>query len=213
MKNLKIFNTPDEIRTYIQNRKIKLIGYGVEGYAYLDRNNAVLKEVREGYALPYDNTIIFSNEFNLETFIFPDEVYIADDIVYGYKTRYFPNDVFCDIYRENAVEIDLLKLIKARNKAIEDIKEITELGYAIDDLVGNVLFDGEKLALIDTLCYVKDYYISVSKNIDKLNQALDYKLAKIDPLTSEWNMPFDNKINLLMRKNKSNKVLVKQLDI
>ena len=120
------------------------------------------------------------------------------------------NDVFADIYRNHDVEINLEKLIEARRKAINDIEELTENGYGIDDTIGNVLFDGERIALIDTLCYVKDLS-SLEVNINQLDKALDLRLYKMDPLTAEWNMPFENKVRLLMRKNRSNKVVLKPL--
>lgn len=210
MKNIKIFATLDDINTFIHTNIIKTVGYGSEGYTYLAKDGSVLKEIRPSYVVPYDNSIITTSDFNLESFIFPDELYIYNEMIYGYKMKYFKNDVFADIYRNHDVEINLEKLIEARRKAINDIEELTQNGYGIDDTIGNVLFDGERIALIDTLCYVKDLS-SLEVNINQLDKALDLRLYKMDPLTAEWNMPFENKVRLLMRKNRSNKVVLKPL--
>lgn len=210
MKNMKIFDTPQDIKEYILENRIKKIGCGVQGETYLAKDNTVLKEMHAGFVVPYDDTIIISDKFKLDSFIFPDELYIANDLVYGYKAKFFKNDVFCDMYRTEDKEIDLEKLLKARLKVIEDIKVLTEYRYGLDDTIGNVLFDGEKLALIDTLGYVKDD-TNLDDNLRKLDLALDIALYKINPLTGEWNMPFINKVKLLERINRSNKVMVKPM--
>ena len=210
MKNIRIFDTPQDIKEYILENRIKKIGCGVQGETYLTKDNTVLKEMHTGFIFPYDDTIITSDKFKLDSFIFPDELFIANGSIYGYSAKFFKNDVFCDMYRTEDKEIDLEKLLKARLKVIEDIKVLTEVGYGIDDTVGNVLFDGEKLALIDTLGYVRDE-TKIEKNLRKLDLALDIALYKINPLTDEWNMPFTNKVKLLERVNKSNKVVVKPM--
>lgn len=216
MNNLRIFNTMEELRGYIRlnTNNSKEIGFGVEGVIYLSKDGDTIKEIQNPTrVLPYDEEIITTNDYKLDSFIFPSELYLYNNIIYGYKAKYFKNDLFCDLYRENAVEMDLEKLLAAREKMIEDIKVLTNDNYKLDDLFGNILFDGEKLVGIDTLSYYKESGITLDDNISSLDQALNFKLYKIDSKSSTWDLSLEDRVKKLIKENGTSKILVKPINI
>jgi len=214
MNNLKIFSSEQEVNNYFNKMHLTGIGNGVEGVAYLDNTkNCVYKQIRPDYAVYYEPSIITTSMFNLDSFIFPDELFLLRENIIGYRTRYFKGDVLCDITRREDAQIDLEKLLEAREAMIKDIKVLTDANYVLDDMYGNVLFNGEKLAAIDTLSYYQEEGIDLATNIKSLDKALDLKLYRIDPITSKWNLSFEDRVKKLIKENGTSKVLVKPMDI
>lgn len=214
MNNLKVFASVEELRKNIKLNcnEGKKIGFGVEGITYLSNDGMVIKEIQNQIHLTkYNEDIITTSKYNLDTFIFPEELYIYDNLIYGYKAKHFENDLFCNLNREEDAYIDLEKLLEAKEKMIEDIKVLTKDNYKLNDLFSNILFDGEKLVGIDTLHYSKDENITLDDNIRDLNQALNFRLYKLESKTGDWNMPLDNKINKLIEENGTSKILIKPL--
>lgn len=213
MDNLKLFISKEEVGACFNGMKLTVIGNGVEGVAYLDNNNHVYKQIKPNYAVLYDPSIITTSKFDLDSFIFPDQLFLCGKDILGYRTRYFKDDVLCDVTRKETVEIDLEKLLEAREKMIEDVKVLTEADYVLDDMYGNVLFNGENLAAIDTLSYYQEEGIDLDSNIKSLDRALDFKLYKIAPITSTWDLSLEDRIKKLIKENGTSKVLVKPMDI
>lgn len=180
MDNLKLFISKEEVGDCFNGMKLTVIGNGVEGVAYLDNNNHVYKQIKPNYAVLYDPSIITTSKFDLDSFIFPDQLFLCGKDILGYRTRYFKDDVLCDVTRKETVEIDLEKLLEAREKMIEDVKVLTEADYVLDDMYGNVLFNGENLAAIDTLDYPKINNIELYENIELLDYAIITRLVLID---------------------------------
>lgn len=213
MSNLKLFTSTMEVNSYFEKMHLMQIGNGVEGEAYLDDNNSVYKRIKPNYYVTYEPSIITTSMFNLESFIFPDELFVLNRDIVGYKTRFFKGDVLCDINRKETATIDLNKLLLARKKMIKDLKVLTKAGYALDDTYGNVLFNGEQLAAIDTLSYYQDSSVTLMDNIAKIDKALDFKLYKIDPTTATWNLSFEDRVKKLIKLNGTGEVAIKPMGI
>lgn len=212
MKNVEIFNSISEITDYIKLNAIQELGSGVEGVVYLTKSNKAIKYIKNSLnTIAYRSDIIMSNDYNLSSFIFPDKLLMYKNLVYGYESKYFKNDVLCNEYRREKVEIDLEKLLEARERLIEDVKVLTNEKYKLDDIPGNVLFDENNLACIDTLSYNRKAFVTLNDNISAIDRALDFKLYVIDRKTADWNLSFENKVKKLIIENKTSKILIKPL--
>ena len=75
MKNVEIFNSISEITDYIKLNTIQELGSGVEGIAYLTKDNKAIKYIQNSLnTIAYRSDIIMSNDYNLSSFIFPDKL-------------------------------------------------------------------------------------------------------------------------------------------
>ncbi len=205
MDRLKVFDNPDDIKKYVLCNANKKIGSGWEGNVYLSNDNSTLKLFKRNYKVPYTKDILTTSSFSLKSFIFPDELFICDNKIYGYKARYFAGNIF---NTKQEVIIDLEKLIEARRKAISDIEVLTSNNYNLVDVYGNIMFDGENLAIIDTLRYYKKSK-KTEENIKLLDEEINNQLMYIDQVTSALNIPFEDKIKRLLKNNNSKYVKYK----
>ena len=133
MKKIREFDSLEEFNKYANSvRKVQMDTIG-EGPLYITKDNEVLKDVSN---IPYpmylskNKDIIMSSDYNLDSFIFPTELYVYKDIIIGYTSKYFRGDIFEEFFGD----IDVDSLISAREKMIEDIKVLTNDGYYLYDL-------------------------------------------------------------------------------
>ena len=125
---------------------------GTEANCYLIKGD-VYKIYNTRYPI-IDNTIC-KNDLDLESFLFPTEIYMCDQKVFAYKT---------DTYiQENKIEKEKLQngefpnldnIKKALKQLIKDMYVLSKNHIFVDDLAWcNLLFDGNKFYIIDTLRY------------------------------------------------------------
>lgn len=183
MKNIKEFKSGTDLDLYINSKKKKFIQSGTEGEVYTTKDNNIIKYMKESYRPKYlseSKDIIMSSDIKLDSFIFPDELFVIDDQIVGYISDYFEGNIlrFPNSKVEKEEELNLEALIEARYKMIEDIKELTDMGYYLFDLPMNILFDNKKLCAIDTLDYRKDLSSDLlKKNLKFLDYALAFELC------------------------------------
>lgn len=201
MKQLIIFDNAFDIKKYVLDNSVRKIGSGWEGTVYLTPSNNTLKLFKDNYKVSYNEDILMASDLNLKSFVFPDELFICDNQIYGYKAKYFFNDIFNSTKKDKF--IDLEKLLIARRQVLEDIKVLTQANYRLRDISNNILFDNNNLAIIDTLSYDKKS-VTLDENIELLDDALNLELMDIDLLTCALHMPFEDKIKRLINKNKGN---------
>jgi hypothetical protein len=167
--------TKEEANKLIKEwKKYKLIGEGAEGKCYLV-NNEVYKIYDPVYELEkYTSNPICKDDLNLESFLFPEEIYTygEEKNVFAYKTTpYIEKNVLkISLFRKHIIP-DINKIKKALEVLIKDIYILSRNNIAaIDFAKRNLLFDGEKFYVIDTLDYdVVDEYtyldnITILKN-------------------------------------------------
>ena len=175
MKNIKEFKSIEEFNKYANKvRKIYMNTIG-EGPIYITKDNEVLKDVSN---IPYPmylskkQDIIMDSDYNLDSFMFPTELYIYKDMIIGYTSKYFRGDIFEEFFGD----INIDALIRAREKMIEDIKVLTNDGYYLYDLAFNTLFNNKKLCAIDTLDYYRKENVTLKENLDILDYGLVSRL-------------------------------------
>lgn len=199
MKNIKEFESEKELYDYFKTNSIKKIGGGSEGTAYLNKNKELIKLIPVSYDSKYycDYTnIIMDSDIKLDSFIFPKELFILNGLIVGYKENYFRGNIFNSSDEIHKLNID--KLIEAREKIIEDAKIITERGYFLYELGGNILFNNEKLVGIDTLDYKKNNNVTLDENIDMIDYAILIALKRID-FFIDASKPFEREIEKVKR--------------
>lgn len=211
MKNIRKFTNPEELKKYLKSLAVYKIGIGSEGNAYLTHDNEVLKVNLNNLLIhDYNEDIITTDMIDLESFLFPNELILYNDRVIAYKTKLFKGDIFYNNKMRYIAVLDLNKLLKAREKMINDIINLSSYNYLIMDLPYNLLCDGKKLAACDTLSYLKKEK-SLKANLESLDYAIDIKLSEIDPTYNYFIDETSNTekaIKKLIKEKETNKVLV-----
>ena len=174
MKNIKEFKSDKEFEKYINDLNCAKLCSTSKSDLYISRDYHVIKDIRKD--VDYDNLkisdVIMDSDYNLDSFIFPSELYVANDKIIGYKTNYFKGDVLESTF--GRINIDLL--VKAREKFIEDMKVMTDGGYYLYDIGFNILFDNIKMCAIDTLDYYKKNDVTLDENLYMLDKGLIERL-------------------------------------
>lgn len=181
--NIITFDTPEQFEKYISEKiLIKNLGYGTEGNCYLSaQDNNVYKIFHPNYeqnaGVIYDITkIITSKDLEINSFIFPDELYAVKKRMVGLKQKHIAPNLFnIENISENPdsiSQIDFNKLLNAYYIMLKDIEKLSAEKIQIYDLPYNLMFTGEKLFGIDTLGYTRVEYNPIKQNLVSLNLAI-----------------------------------------
>ena len=212
MERYVYVNSIDDLKRI--NPVVAKIGEGSEGEAFLTQNNQVLK-VNDGFApeeiLDSDkDKVIMAQDFDLESYLFPKQLYLCDGVVVGYLSNYFGKNIIqfhpsfsCHEFKT----IDYDKLLEAREKMIEDTRILSKEQINIYDLCFNLLFDGNKLGAIDTIGYYKDPNITFDANVRRIDYSLANELNMHNGLYSDDptvkfdpNIPLEENIKRIRKK-------------
>ena len=187
MGRIRTFKCDWEVKLYIQSRVFREVNSGSEGTCYEGRDKKIYKYLDFDTSAPYIiEEIITEEDIQLESFAFPEELYVVDDTLRGYRTKkvardYFGDNIF-DI--ENITEIDFAAVAKAYT------------GFTCDEGVEGFMsflsYDLEK----DTCGYKRVNYDPLNRNIKSLNHAIEglFKLWITSPEELDKN---PDKINAL----------------
>lgn len=202
MNNIIEFNNKKEFIEYIKPLLKEDLNSGSEGDIYITKDNNVIKVMHQFFGPKYLKDcpdIIMSNDLKLDSYIFPDELYIIDGIIMGYKEKLFENDVFSfyPSLKKFATNID--NLFEAREKFIEDTIKLTEYGYKLFELPRNIMYDNKRIVAIDTLDYIKQK-VKKEENIRIVDHAI---LLELSDMYKEIDVrqPFDTEIKKLYKRN------------
>lgn len=159
----------------------KNIGSGGEGTCFLGNDEFVYKiydgpDERE--VNPY--TIYTTGDVSSDLIIFPQDVYVVNDRLVGYKTKYIPNDVFLNPKAAFEMAGSESCIIEAFWEMVAEIKRLASEKIFMYDLIGNLMFDGKHFYAIDTSEYQHlpdkcDEEI-IALNIESLIEALELQL-------------------------------------
>ena len=198
----------------------KQIGTGFEGKAYLTKDNKVLKIIStKAPLIPEEQAdcIIMKQDAESKSVFFPDKLFICNGVVIGYTCDYFGKTVapfnMMNIpikklltydYSQNRFDrINFNKIFNAREVLFRDILLLTEHGIYLEDVAGNILFDGQRFGLIDTLHYgVKDN-ASLVENIQIIDTSMLEALEEFNPLfTADYKQSFENNVARIRKQFK-----------
>lgn len=167
------FRNREELNNFLNT--LKYVGEGIQGQSLLDKKtNQVYKifseEELEGadYGYTYNDIMGLSHIKN-DTFIWPNDVIMIDDLVVGYTHSYFEGDNFCDFNDPFGVNLDNLSNAVAR--ANKDIKMLSRKKVEINDLLYNLMFDGKRIKVVDTFGFRKGD-ITYLENVEDLNNEI-----------------------------------------
>ena len=152
MERIIRFKTLKDLKDHINSLNFLPIGSGAEGNVYV----TLLMEAIKSCDTPYiyePGKYIMEGDIKVSSFIFPREFFLYKDNIHGYRMAYFHGNVFKE--KINLCNIDLDKVLEARKKLINDALIMTDRGYKLIDLPGNLLFDNKVFKAIDTLSYIK----------------------------------------------------------
>ena len=208
MKNIKEFKSSTDFDLYMKNNKRKFIASGTEGETYISSDGNLIKYMKDSFSPKYISecpNIIMSSDLQLDSFIFPDELFMIGDQIVGYKSKLFEGNIlkFPNSRVDSEEELNIEALIEARFKMMEDIKELTNMGYYLFELPRNILFNNEKLCAIDTLDYRKDSSDELlKKNLKLLDYALTLELCDhTEDNSIALGDSFDTVIQKIKRRN------------
>ena len=176
--NLKSIKELEEI---IGTDLVKL-GTGCEGITYLSKkDNKAYKILTDFEYEDKIEDIITSFDINLKYILLPEKLYVYDNILIAYKTKYIKKN-FLDIDNKdnNIYNIDFDKFITAYKNLLEEIKILSKNKIEIYDVTPNLMFDGTDLYLIDTCSYKKTnekIYKIYNWNKERLDSAIKFLLS------------------------------------
>ena len=184
------FRNREELNDFLST--LKYIGEGIQGQSLLDKKtNQVYKifseEELEGadYGYTYNDIMGLSHIKN-DTFIWPNDVIMIEDLVAGYTHSYFEGKNFCDFNDPFGVNLDNLSAAVVRVN--EDIKLLSRRKVEINDLLYNLMFDGKRIKVVDTFEFRKGD-ITYLENVEDLNNEI--KMFLVDGYFE--NIVLDNK--------------------
>lgn len=146
----------------INDEAYELIGSGAEGFCFRGPDNKVYKifnyedavKVNHDVILDNPNEVIKKSDCSIEGFAFPEEVYILNGKLFGYKADFIPNDMLLDQnFYDNINTIDIEKLIRAVRRFKGQVDLLSREMILIEDLSRNLIYDGERIIAIDTCGY------------------------------------------------------------
>lgn len=164
----------------------KEIGKGSEGTCYLV-DNEIFKVYNEDYVNHNINNYICRDDLDLESFLFPIEIYTCNNKVFACKTKYINNNFFDKNTLYFGITTDLNKLKEALIPFIKDVYELSKNNIVAKDLPLNTMFDGEKLYAIDTLSYKKVNYDPYEENINLVKDIIELYIESYEFFYEELN--------------------------
>ena len=172
------FETSKELTKYISGKKIKLLNKVTEGTCYLGNDSKVYKilgldSFYNGNYNPYE--VITEDIIKLNSFAFPQELFVVGDKLVGYNSTYIPND---KLKPENlnivtVAKMDYDKFSNAYKVMKKDVETLSKKNILMFDLPFNIIYDGNRLVGIDTCGYKKVDFDPSKNNISSYNFAIE----------------------------------------
>ena len=147
-----IFNSKKELLMYL--KYIIELGYGSQGITYHDKKlNKAIKVYHEVFddEMSYltknkEETLKFNQAVN-NTYIFPDDVLMLNDKIVGYTSKFVSGK---NLQYINPLSVNINNLMQSIKQVKEDTKLISENKIKSYDVMYNIMYDYENIAVIDT---------------------------------------------------------------
>ena len=181
----------------------KIVGDGTESICY-QIDDYVYKILYNHFNTTYDENNIYNEEIDLESFLFPEEIYISNNKIFATKTKYIENK-FSEKKVYAGILPDINKIKDALPSFIKDINQLSKNNILIADMAWrNLIFDGESLYAIDTLHYARKkehLQIDVHKwNIGQLRKAMLEFTTVYEKVCKQKNIPLSEDKLLLLHE-------------
>lgn len=176
-----VFKNKAELDAWIKKIGItEYVGRGTEGVCYLGNDGYAYKICDDTCTDEFmdEAGIVLDKDINLDSYLFPIDIYVIDGKVMGYKTKYIKGDRFLN-FNDKKKDINTDNLEKAYLKLIKDTLLLSEKHVHIYDLPGNLMYDNKSFYAIDTSYYTYvDWPIEkvVMKNLSSVLYALNSEL-------------------------------------
>lgn len=163
MKNIRYFSSVEEWEHFLKEVCVRFIDNGSEGDIYQTKDNKAIKVITNiddcinpvsnfNYILEYEK-IITADLVPSPYFLFPEELYVVGNQLYGYKTKLVKKDYFKYLLEPaQYLSLDLRRLENAFIRFQLELERLSDLGVFIYDLPTNIMYDGSHIYAIDT-CY------------------------------------------------------------
>lgn len=131
------------------------LGAGSQGEVFLDNNTKQVYKVFHSYFFNEESCF---NEYDImkfshivnDTFIFPLDVIIVNNSVVGYTLPLIKGK---DLTKIDPFMVSLSNLYNLVNDVYKDIKLLTENNVILYDVPYNIMYENNKLSVIDTIEY------------------------------------------------------------
>lgn len=228
MGNIITFDSLEDYKSFLDEKATKKrIGEGTEGYCLLSKDKKdVYKNLEKDLILiPADieyeaDKIITTNDIEVSSYIFPDELYAIKNKLIGYKTKYIKEkDLFRIENLENLfkseIEITEDLFLNAYYQILKDTENLSKEKISIYDLTYNLLYTGKNMYGIDTWGYTRTKEDIFNHNNECLTQAIKeiiyqyfsgyttYPEEELTKLDKETNIEKYTKKLVKMGQNKS----------
>lgn len=197
---------------------VRQIGVGYEGRAFLTRDNKVIKIFFKKTPLISEDKadqIIMKQDAENKSVFFPDKLFICDGKIIGYTSDYFGDTVApfnmmnmpikkrltYDYSQNKFNRVNFSKLHDAREALFRDILLLSEQGICLEDVSSNILYDGQRFGLVDTLRYGRSDKASFTGNIQLIDTAMLEAFEEFNPeFTADYNQSFEKNVARIRTK-------------
>ena len=228
MQQIISFNSLKDFLLFLRRKECYLLpgGEGSEGQCYLSKLDGKLykfinKVDNNGEpVVKYDITkIITTQDIDLIHYVLPEELYVINNQLIGYKTKYIKEDNFFTEIPSKKISIKVYnltekKLLSAYYRILKETDRLSKKSIQTYDLNCNILFTGEDYFGIDTCGYQHTENDVFSENKYALEEAIKENLSQIlynfnflsmksaDELMEECDMEiYTRKLVKLIKKN------------
>lgn len=181
MASKREFENYEELARFIYNMQIREIGDGSEGTVYLGKDGYAYKLF---YEEPWasdtkeiePDRIIMKQELPLDSFAFPQELFIVDGKVMGCKMELVRRNLVGTmniVTYSDFFDVDIYAFYRAYEKLIEDVKTLSDLRILLFDVANNIMFDGKKITVVDTFYYTRELKEQYEKNLYIVEKAVE----------------------------------------
>ena len=144
------FDSENDLQKYIADHSIKSLGVGREGVCFLLDNELVIKKLYRDY---YPDFALQFKDLDFPSFVFARSGAFIGESIRALFMEYADGDALID---KKPFSQDILTLGKQLEPVVKDIIDISKEGVLIKDFhCGNIIYDSNKMKIIDTLPYLR----------------------------------------------------------
>lgn len=149
------FNNSLTFENYL--KECQELGFGSQGVVYLDKTSKLAIKVYHQYFDKYEDDYIWKTEdilkfngYQNNTYIFPLDILSVNNEIIGEVSKYIKGK---NLDKINPLSININLFIKAVEKCLKDIFEMSKKHIVSYDTLYNTMYNGKNINIIDTTEY------------------------------------------------------------